>query len=67
MAWSLTALPIHVVPDITSVQVQVNAFAPALSLIEVEKQVNVPDRGGAVRHAQPGENLVVLAQRALPR
>ena len=30
-AWALTVLPIDAVPDITNVQVQVNAFAPALS------------------------------------
>ena len=29
--WALTMLPIDAVPDITNVQVQVNAFAPALS------------------------------------
>jgi heavy metal efflux system protein len=41
-AWSLTKLPIDAVPDITNVQVQVNAFAPALSPLEVEKQVTFP-------------------------
>jgi cobalt-zinc-cadmium resistance protein CzcA len=35
-AWSLTRLPIDAVPDITNVQVQVNAFAPALSPLEIE-------------------------------
>src|SRR6266436_3129275 len=38
-AWSLTRLPIDAVPDVTNVQVQINAVAPALSPIEIEKQV----------------------------
>src|SRR5215470_3837639 len=41
-AWSLTKLPIDAVPDITNVQVQINAFAPALSPLEAEKQVTFP-------------------------
>jgi heavy metal efflux system protein len=41
-AWAATVLPIDAVPDITNVQVQVNAFAPALSPLEVEKQVTFP-------------------------
>src|SRR5260370_38679330 len=41
-AWSLTRLPIDAVPDITNVQVQVNAFAPPLSPLEIEKQVTFP-------------------------
>ena len=41
-AWSLTKLPIDAVPDITNVQVQINAFAPALSPLEIEKQVTFP-------------------------
>src|SRR6266496_1801040 len=40
--WSLTRLPIDAVPDVTNVQVQVNAVAPALSPIEIEKQVTFP-------------------------
>ena len=40
--WSLMRLPIDAVPDITNVQVQVNAFAPALSPLEIEKQVTFP-------------------------
>src|SRR5467141_3007880 len=39
--WSLTKLPIDAVPDVTNVQVQVNATAPALTPVEVEKQVTV--------------------------
>src|SRR5229473_2940426 len=39
--WSLTRLPIDAVPDITNVQVQINATAPALTPIEIEKQVTV--------------------------
>ena len=38
-AWSLRHLPIDAVPDITNKQVQVNTTAPALSPLEIEKQV----------------------------
>lgn len=37
--YSLKKLPIDAVPDITNNQVQINAVAPSLSPIEVEKQV----------------------------
>src|SRR5216110_1416459 len=40
--WSLTKLPIDAVPDVTNVQVQVNAVAPALTPVEIEKQVTFP-------------------------
>jgi cobalt-zinc-cadmium resistance protein CzcA len=40
--WSLIKLPIDAVPDVTNVQVQINAIAPALSPIEIEKQVTFP-------------------------
>src|SRR5437762_12234990 len=40
--WSLSRLPIDAVPDVTNVQVQVNGVAPALSPIEIEKQVTFP-------------------------
>ncbi|RXH42601.1 efflux RND transporter permease subunit [Bradyrhizobium zhanjiangense] len=39
--WSMTKLPIDAVPDVTNVQVQVNATAPALTPTEIEKQVTV--------------------------
>lgn len=39
--WSLTKLPIDAVPDVTNVQVQVNAVAPALTPTEIEKQITV--------------------------
>src|SRR3954449_2713020 len=39
--WALTKLPIDAVPDVTNVQVQVNAVAPALTPVEIEKQVTV--------------------------
>src|SRR5215212_8323123 len=39
--WSLTRLPIDAVPDITNVQVQINATAPSLTPVEIEKQVTV--------------------------
>ncbi|MBX3356972.1 MAG: CusA/CzcA family heavy metal efflux RND transporter [Phycisphaeraceae bacterium] len=38
-AYSLKSLPIDAVPDITNNQVQINALAPSLSPVEVEKQV----------------------------
>ena len=38
-AWSLLHLPVDAVPDITNKQVQVNTTAPALSPVEIEKQV----------------------------
>lgn len=41
-AWSLTKLPIDAVPDVTNVQVQVNAVARSLLPIEIEKQVTFP-------------------------
>ncbi len=40
-SWSMTKLPIDAVPDVTNVQVQINAFAPALTPLEIEKQVTV--------------------------
>jgi cobalt-zinc-cadmium resistance protein CzcA len=40
-AWSLTRLPIDAVPDVTNNQVQINVIAPALTPVEVEKQVTV--------------------------
>jgi cobalt-zinc-cadmium resistance protein CzcA len=40
--WSLARLPIDAVPDVTNVQVQINALAPALSPVEIEKQVTFP-------------------------
>jgi heavy metal efflux system protein len=38
-AWAMARLPIDAVPDITNNQVQINMVAPALSPIEMEKQV----------------------------
>src|SRR5262245_17104579 len=38
-ARSLTRIPIDAVPDITNNQVQINTVAPALSPLEIEKQV----------------------------
>ena len=40
--YSLARLPIDAVPDITNNQVQVNTTAPALSPIDIEKQVTYP-------------------------
>lgn len=41
-AFSAVKLPIDVVPDITSIQVQVITSAPALSPMEIEQYVTVP-------------------------
>jgi cobalt-zinc-cadmium resistance protein CzcA len=40
--YSLQRLPIDAVPDITNNQVQINTLVPALSPVEVEKQVTFP-------------------------
>ncbi|MDZ5645816.1 CusA/CzcA family heavy metal efflux RND transporter [Nitrospirillum sp. BR 11828] len=40
--WAALRLPIDAVPDITNKQVQINTTAPALSPVEVEKQVTFP-------------------------
>ena len=37
--YALTKLPIAAVPDITNKQVQLNTTAPALSPVEIEKQI----------------------------
>ena len=37
--WSLNRLPIDAVPDVTNNQVQINAIAPSLSPVEIEKQI----------------------------
>src|SRR5215210_2747671 len=39
---SLIRLPIDAVPDVTNVQVQINGIAPALTPLEIEKQVTYP-------------------------
>ncbi|HTL29817.1 MAG TPA: CusA/CzcA family heavy metal efflux RND transporter [Tepidisphaeraceae bacterium] len=39
---SMMRLPIDAVPDITNNQVQINTLAPALSPLEIEKQVTFP-------------------------
>jgi cobalt-zinc-cadmium resistance protein CzcA len=41
-AYSLVRLPIDAVPDITNRQVQINATAPSLSPVEVERLVTFP-------------------------
>src|SRR3569833_372694 len=40
--YALTKLPIDAVPDITNKQVQINTIAPALSPVEIEKQITYP-------------------------
>src|SRR5215471_6965786 len=40
--YSMTRLAIDAVPDITNNQVQINTLAPALSPLEIEKQVTFP-------------------------
>jgi len=41
-ATALTRLPIDAVPDITNNQVQINTLAPALSPVDIERQVTYP-------------------------
>jgi len=40
--WAAVHLPIDAVPDVTNVQVQVNTAAPALSPLEIERQITTP-------------------------
>lgn len=40
--YSMMRLPIDAVPDVTNVQVQINTNAPALSPLEVERQITLP-------------------------
>ncbi|HET7321752.1 MAG TPA: CusA/CzcA family heavy metal efflux RND transporter, partial [Longimicrobiaceae bacterium] len=40
--WSAIRLPINAIPDITNVQVQINTNAPALSPLQVERQITLP-------------------------
>src|SRR2546421_540818 len=48
--WSLTKLPIDAVPDVTNVQVQVNAVAPALTPVEYEASGETTP----IRNGEPG-------------
>ena len=41
-AWNFTRLPIDAVPDVTNVQVQINANAPGLSPLEAEQRITFP-------------------------
>ncbi|MCG6206971.1 CusA/CzcA family heavy metal efflux RND transporter [Rhodopseudomonas sp. HC1] len=41
-AWNFTRLPIDAVPDITNVQVQINAQAPGYSPLETEQRITFP-------------------------
>ncbi len=41
-AWNFTRLPIDAVPDITNVQVQINASAPGYSPLEAEQRITFP-------------------------
>ena len=41
-AWNFTRLPIDAVPDITNVQVQINATAAGYSPLEVEQRITFP-------------------------
>ena len=45
-AWNFTRLPIDAVPDITNVQVQINATAPGYSPLEVEQRLTFPIETG---------------------
>ncbi len=44
--WNFTRLPIDAVPDITNVQVQINATAPGYSPLEVEQRLTFPIETG---------------------
>jgi cobalt-zinc-cadmium resistance protein CzcA len=41
-AWNLARLPIDAVPDITTVQVQINSEAPGMTPLEVEQRITFP-------------------------
>lgn len=45
-AWSFLRLPIDAVPDITNVQVQINAVAPGFSPLEAEQRITFPIETG---------------------
>ena len=40
--WAAIRLPIDAVPDVTNVQVQINTASPALSPLEIERQITTP-------------------------
>lgn len=40
--WAAIRLPIDAVPDVTNVQVQINTSSPALSPLEIERQITTP-------------------------
>ena len=65
-AWSLTKLPIDAVPDVTNNQVQINAIAPALTPIEMEKQVTFPIETALAGTPGARVHTLVLAQRLRP-
>ena len=44
--WNFTRLPIDAVPDITNVQVQINATAPGYSPLEIEQRLTFPIETG---------------------
>jgi hypothetical protein len=62
-AWSLTKLPIDAVPDVTNVQVQINALAPELSPVERQEHPH-QIQGGAERglRRRPARRRGGLAQ-----
>src|SRR5262249_38653636 len=70
-AWSLTKLPIDAVPDVTNVQGQINAIAPALTPIEIEKQVTfrlkrrLPVHRGSKRRALFRATASLKSRRSL--
>ena len=60
--WSMVRLPIDAVPDVTNVQVQINTNAPALSPLEVERQITLP-----VELAMFGAGVLLYARATKPR
>jgi cobalt-zinc-cadmium resistance protein CzcA len=61
---ALLNLPIDAVPDITNNQVQINTVYPALSPVEIEKQVTFPIEISMA--GIPAIDPFFVAQRLLP-
>ena len=64
-AWALARIPIDAVPDITNNQVQINTFAPALSPVEIEKQVTFRIETALAGMPGPRIHPLAVAQRLL--
>jgi cobalt-zinc-cadmium resistance protein CzcA len=64
-AYSLQRLPIDAVPDITNNQVQINTEFPALSPIEIEKQITFPVETALAGITRPAIDAIAVTQRLL--